>query len=233
MAQNENYTPTALEGALSYVFRDRNLLVQALTHRSALNELPRGSARDNQRMEFLGDAVLGLLVAQLLIERFPELREGELSRLRAALVNERNLAVLGSRLSLGTHLVMGKGEEKTGGRERRSILADTYEALLAAIYLDGGLEAALQRVRADFLPLLEEERLSLRDCKTELQERSQARDGLNPTYVVKSVDGPPHSRRYTVQVFLAGRCLGEGEGKSKKEAEQAAARAVMGEVCIP
>jgi ribonuclease-3 len=216
-----------LEAGIGYRFVNRGLLAESLTHRSWVNERRGGEgAPDNERLEFLGDAVLGLLVGKMLFARFPRSREGVLARMKASLVGEETLASLASARGLGRHLLLGRGEERSGGRERRSLLANTYEALLAAVYLDGGLEPAERIVEQDFSPLLAgiASGATGRDFKTEFQELVQTRFGKAPTYELIDADGPPHDRRFTVAAMVAGERLGEGSGKSKKEAEQAAAR---------
>ena len=218
-----------LEERIGYRFRNRALLSEALTHRSALNELVARDARDNERLEFLGDAVLGLMVASLLLERFPDKREGGLSRLRASLVGEESLARLGHALGLGKHLVMGKGEEQTGGRGRRSILADAYEALLAAVYLDGGTEPAAKMVTDHFAPMLNADGSAVidGDFKTALQELSHARFGATPHYLLTGIEGPPHDHTFAVSVLVHDDVLGNGRGGNKKEASQEAARSAL------
>jgi len=218
-----------LEERIGYCFRNRALLDEALTHRSARNESSGRTARDNERLEFLGDAVLGLMIASLLLERFPDKREGDLSRLRASLVGEAPLARLARSLGLGNYLVMGKGERLTGGADRSSLLADAVEALLAAVYLDGGTDAATRVVTRLFLPLLDDVLSATfgRDYKTTLQELAQARFGAVPRYRLDRTSGPPHEQRFTVSVILHDEQLGAGEGGSKKEAAQKAARAAL------
>ncbi len=218
-----------LEKRIKYRFRNTTLLYEALTHRSALNEHAGRSARDNERLEFLGDAVLGLMVASLLLERFPHKREGDLSKLRASLVGEAPLARLARSLGLGNFIVMGKGERLTGGVDRTSLLADTFEALLAAIYLDGGVGAATGFVTEFFSPLLPDVVSCTvgSDFKTALQELAQARFGTVPEYRLVAVTGPPHDRRFTLSVFLRDELLGEGIGGSKKDAAQAAAHEAL------
>jgi ribonuclease-3 len=218
-----------LEIQIDYCFKDHSLLQEALTHRSALNEVSGGELVDNERLEFLGDAVLGLMVASLLLERFPDKREGELSRLRASLVGEENLARLALSLDLGRFLVMGKGERQTGGAGRKSLLADAFEALLAAVYQDGGPEAASRFVARLFLPLLDAMASDVigKDYKTSLQELAQARFGAMPHYRLDGVTGPSHDQRFVVSVILRDELLGEGKGGSKKEAAQQAARVAL------
>lgn len=219
-----------LEAVLEYRFSDRRLLVEALTHRSFLNEAGDAGVRDNERLEFFGDAVLGFFISRELLARFPERREGELTRLRAALVDEESLARFAAALGLGRYLRLGRGEERSGGREKRSILANAGEALLAALYLDGGAEPVERLLLRYFAPLLESEGwgTAARDYKTELQELAQACYGTIPRYELEGVAGPDHERRFTVAVSVEGERLGEGSGRSKKEAEQVAARMAVG-----
>lgn len=223
-------TVAELEDAIGYRFVNGQLLTEALTHRSCVNER-RGEEgiADNERLEFLGDAVLGLLVGKMLFTRFPGSREGVLARMKASLVGEETLAGLAAARGLGRHLRLGRGEERSGGRERRSLLANTYEALLAAVYLDGGAEPVEQIVEQDFAPLLADiaSGISGRDFKTEFQEAVQLRFGRAPTYELIEADGPPHDRQFTVAAFVGGERMGEGSGRSKKEAEQAAARGCL------
>ncbi|HBA88793.1 MAG TPA: ribonuclease III [Geobacter sp.] len=214
----------ALEAKLAYSFHDRGLLQEALTHRTYVNEA--GGGKDNQRLEFFGDAVLDFLLSDMLLIRFPDSREGELTRMRAALVDEASLARVAAGLELGSALRLGRGEEKGGGRQKRSLLADAFEALLAALYLDGGIEVARRVVTELFAPLIScADLLSGRDAKTELQERARLLRGELPRYVLKEATGPDHDRRFTVEIYLGPELMGEGVGRTKKEAEQDAARA--------
>ncbi|MBC7357643.1 MAG: ribonuclease III [Desulfacinum sp.] len=220
-----------LTDALEHRFRDPSLLRQALVHRSYAHENPEKAAGDNERLEFLGDAVLSVTMAHLLVERFPDLNEGDLSRLRASLVNERRLAQVGRAMGLGRLLLLGKGEEQSGGRRKPSLIADAVEAVLGAVYLDGGLEAAFRVVRKFLGPLLEEEaeaadplRTLDKDFKTRLQEITQARFRRTPAYAVEGEDGPDHDKTFHVAVTLDDEILARGTGKSKKAAEQDAAR---------
>lgn len=223
MIDKEDHSLRRLERAIGYTFRDPALLEEALTHRTYANEA--GGAKDNQRLEFFGDAVLDFLLSDLLLVRFPTSREGELTRIRAALVDEVSLAKIALRLDLGASLRLGRGEEKGGGREKRSLLADAFEALLAALYLDGGIEAARRVVHEQFAQLLSSgEVLAGRDFKTTLQERARIERGQLPRYQLKEVSGPDHDREFTVEIYLGDDLMGEGTGRSKKEAEQAAAR---------
>jgi len=224
MDDKDNDRLTRVECALGYTFRDRALLEEALTHRTFVNEA--GGGKDNQRLEFFGDAVLDFLLSDLLLVRFPESREGELTRIRAALVDEGSLARIATGLDLGSGLRLGRGEEKGGGREKRSLLADAFEALLAALYLDGGIDAARRVVHGQFAALLESGAgLAGRDFKTGLQERARLERGQLPRYQVKEVSGPDHDRQFTVEIYLGDELMGEGTGRTKKEAEQSAAGA--------
>lgn len=217
-----------LELALGHIFTDRELLREALTHKSYTNERGGEGARDNERLEFLGDAVLSFLVSRKLLDLFPRYAEGELSRVRAALVDEEALSTLARQLRIGDYLALGRGEELTGGRDKKSILADAFEALLAAVYLDGGLQPALRLIDTLFDPLLHAPlALGRRDYKTELQERAQASLGRSPRYVLKESSGPDHDRRFVVEVHVGDMPMGTGVGRSKKEAEQAAARIAL------
>lgn len=220
---DENFSD--LETAIGYRFCDRALLREALTHRSYLNEAVDAQSRDNERLEFFGDAVLAFCVSLELLSHFPASREGELTKARASLVDEKSLAHLAGEIRLGEYLLLGRGERLTGGREKRSILANAFEALVAAIYLDGGLEPVQRLVRTHFVPLFHDvtSRAAGKDAKTELQERAQALAGIMPLYRLKETSGPDHARFFTVAVFLGDEELGVGCGKSKKEAEQEAA----------
>lgn len=225
MSDTQHDPLEGIEGRLGYRFHDRGLLAEALTHRTYVNE---AGGRDNQRLEFFGDAVLDFLLSDMLLVRFPDSREGELTRIRAALVDEASLAKIASELDLGQALRLGRGEEKGGGRRKRSLLADAFEALLAALYLDGGLVPAHRVVEALFAPLLSSrDLLSGRDAKTELQEKARLFKGELPRYQLKQVTGPDHDKRFTVEVYLGEELMGEGVGRTKKEAEQDAARAAF------
>ena len=214
-----------LEAAIQYRFVNRSLLDEAVTHRSFLNESGEGDLRDNERLEFFGDAVLDFFLSRALLDRFPDSREGDLTRIRASLVSEENLGNLARRIGLGSYLRLGRGEDKSGGREKRSILADAYEALLAAVYLDGGALPVQTLVEAHFGPLLTAgpEPLVARDCKTEFQELVQSLYGKVPRYVHGEPEGPDHARTFAVQVLVGDEVFGQGSGRTKKEAEQEAA----------
>jgi ribonuclease III len=213
---------------LGYRFENLGLLDQALRHSSYAHENPE-SGVSNERLEFLGDAVLDLTVSTLLLARFPESSEGDLSRARAALVNARQLASLARKLELGTHLLVGRTEERQAGREKPSLLADALEAVLAAVYLDGGLAAVATLTEVWFSPLLTTA-LPGQDFKTSLQELIQARYKTLPSYHLLAESGPGHAKHFQVEVRLAGRPLAQGEGGTKKEAEQRAARLALEEL---
>jgi ribonuclease-3 len=219
-----------LQRTIGYRFRDRGLLEHALTHTSRANEDVSGGVRDNESMEFLGDAILGFVIADALFREFPESNEGEKSKTKAALVSTATLARQAERLNLGDHLLLGRGEEKTGGRRKQALLADGYEALLAAIYLDGGIEAARAFIVREFAPLIADVRrdgVSGQDYKSTLQELLQARDLGLPDYRLVGTLGPDHRKQFQVEVAVRGEVVGEAIGSSKKEAEQEAARAAL------
>lgn len=211
---------TELEQKLGYTYRDRALFERALAHSSYANE--RGTGQSYERLEFLGDSILGFVTADHLYRNFPEKQEGELTRIRAELVCQNNLAAVARSIGLGEYLLLGHGEVQTGGRERPGILCDVMESLIAAAYLDGGIHAARGIVERLVLP-----RLSLlrapRDHKTELQELVQRKRDQVLSYTLIDENGPPHCREFVVQVSLNGVPVGNGVGTSKKRAEQAAA----------
>jgi ribonuclease-3 len=221
----------SLQRAIGYRFRDRGLLEHAMTHTSRANEDVSGGVVDNESMEFLGDAVLGFVVADALFREFPSFDEGQKSKIKGSLVSTATLARQAQRLGLGDHLLLGRGEEKTGGRHKQALLADTYEALIAAIYLDGGIEQARAFILGDFAPLVAEIRrdgLAGQDHKSALQEYLQSRDEPLPEYRLTGTLGPDHSKLFQVQVSVRGETLAEATGASKKEAEQEAARLALG-----
>jgi ribonuclease-3 len=217
-----------LERRLGHVFQDRRLVADALTHKSWLNERPEPQRSHNERLEFLGDAVLALVMSDLLMRRFPDQAEGELSKQRAALVNEGGLAGVAETLDLGAWIFLGRGEEQAGGRQKRSILANTLEALIGAVYLDGGFSAAHGTAERLFLHALAElAHTPDRDFKSRVQEIAQARLHLPPTYEVVAQDGPEHDLTFEVVLRLGEKEYGRARGKSKKAAQQnAAARAL-------
>jgi ribonuclease-3 len=217
----------SLARQLGHRFKNLTLLDQALRHSSYAHENPE-TGHSNERLEFLGDAVLALTVSKLLLEAFPESPEGDLSRARAALVNARQLAALARQLQLGSHLLLGRGEEQQAGRDKPSLLADALEAVLGACFLDGGLKAVAALTQGWFAPLLATLAvLPWQDFKTELQEYTQARHKASPTYHLVLESGPGHARHFVVEVRLQDRVLAQGEGKSKKQAAQQAARLAL------
>ena len=220
-----------LQQRLGYRFRDENLLRLALTHPSIAHEQNQPQPH-NQRLEFLGDAVLGLVLAQRLYETFPAADEGSLTKTRAKLVNATALAAHGRGLELGAHLILSRGEENTGGRDRTSAMADTFESLLGAIYLDGGLEVAREFILRNFAGDFTELDLltGIQNPKGELQELLQAQSPVAPQYQLVSADGPDHDRRFECAVSHAGVELARGSGKSKKAAESAAALAALSQL---
>jgi ribonuclease-3 len=217
------------ERRLGVHFQECGLLLEALTHRSYIYETPAAGERYNERLEFLGDAILTFLSAESLFRSYPALSEGELTDARAALVKTPTLAGFARRLELGTFLRLGKGEERTGGRGRDPILAAAFEALLGAVYLDGGLEVA----RHFLLPLLEVEakrvvsQRQFKDDKSLFQELAQAKLGLTPRYRVVKEEGPSHHRLFSVEVLLGEQVAGRGQGRNKQSAEQEAARLAL------
>ncbi len=221
----------ALQQAIGYRFRDRGLLEHAMTHTSRANEDVSGGVHDNESMEFLGDAVVGFVIADVLFREFPDFDEGEKSKTKAALVSTTTLARQAERLNLGEHLLLGRGEEKTGGRRKQALLADGYEALIAAIYLDGGIEHVRAFIVREFAPLLAEVQqhgiAGSQDYKSALQELLQARDQPLPEYRLVGTMGPDHRKLFQVEVVVNGEALADSTGPSKKEAEQEAARAAL------
>ena len=227
-AKDEGDPLSDLERRLGYVFRDRSLAQTALTHTSWRNEAPTPARADNERLEFLGDAVLALVVSDLLMRRLPDSAEGDLTRARAALVSEGGLARAAGTLDLGRFLFVGRGEERTGGRARPSILADALEALMGAVYLDGGLDAVTGAVTLLFQSELADVDSHARlDYKSRLQERAQARWQAAPVYQVVAESGPDHDKRFEVALSFAGREWARASGRSKKEAEQSAAAVAL------
>jgi ribonuclease III len=217
-----------LEDNLHYRFKDNALLHRALCHRSFVNEQGDAALRDNERLEFLGDAVVNLAVGHILMAHDQDLKEGDLSRIRASLVNETQLAEFSRILHLGRFLQLGKGEDKTGGREKNSILADTFEAALGAVYLDGGFDAALAIMHRFIMPQLEKaDRPDVSfDYKSRLQEIVQKHQDRLPRYRVVEETGPDHAKTFVVELTVADLCI-QGHGQSIKLAEQSAARKAM------
>ena len=223
----------AVEEALGYSFKDAGLLEHALTHRSRAHEDASGGVRDNESLEFLGDAVLGFVISDRLFRECPDWNEGQKSKARAALVSTAALARVGERLGLGDHLLLGRGEERTGGRTKRSLIADTFEAVVAAVYLDGGVEAADGFVERWFRPGIDAVRAGdvgpgvTRDHKSALQEWLQSRDRGLPRYELVDTSGPAHRRVFETEIRVGEQALARGEGRTKKESEQRAAERAL------
>lgn len=218
----------SLETKLNYKFNNIELLKNALVHSSYANEV-RGNTHSNERLEFLGDSVLSIIVADHIYHKYPNMPEGELTRLRASLVCEKSLCALSRELSIGEYLLLGRGEDKNGGRERDSILADAFEAVLAAIYLDGGMDAAKTHIMNTVLRDLKHHGNddTFKDYKTTLQEIIQRNPEESVTYILVDEFGPDHDKHFTVAVKLNSNVIGQGSGKSKKQAEQMAARQAL------
>ena len=216
-----------LEAAIGYRFHNITLLQNALTHSSYANERWHNSLLSNERLEFLGDSILGMLVAEFLYRTFPDRPEGELTRMRADMVCEKTLASVAARIHLGDHLMLGHGEEQGGGRSRDSILADAVESVIAACFLDGGIEAAQRFIRTFILVEVPVSQMHNADYKTKLQELVQQKKNQVLSYTLTGESGPDHDKHFTVAVSLNGGMVGQGEGRSKKRAEQEAARAAI------
>ncbi|HUF48664.1 MAG TPA: ribonuclease III [Vicinamibacterales bacterium] len=222
-----------LEARIHYRFRDLGLLEHALTHRSRAHEDASGGVIDNESLEFLGDAVLGFVIADMLFQRFPTHSEGYKSKVKAGIVSAASLARLATDIDLGRYVLLGRGEEKTGGRKKHAILADSYEALIAAVYLDGGVEAARKFILSHFGPIVAgagdraAEASFTEDWKSALQERMQAEGRGLPQYRLAGSEGPDHRKRFDIEVVVGGTALARASGRSKKDAEQQAARAAL------
>lgn len=222
-----------LERRLGYRFKDRGMLEHALTHRSRVHEDASGGVFDNESMEFLGDSILGFVIAAMLFREFPHHNEGQKSKLKASLVSAASLARLAGKLDLGEFLILGRGEEKTGGRRKAAIIADCYEALIAAIYLDGGIGPAQQFIESQFAELVDEAKRTgaaasfTDDWKSALQEFLQSKGRGLPAYRLAGELGPDHRKSFVVEVVVEGEPLAQAEGRSKKEAAQSAARAAL------
>jgi ribonuclease III len=238
----------SIEALLQHQFAQPELLTRALTHRSLAREkqlvdpatfIATDPSTDNEQLEFLGDAIVGFLVAEDLCRRYPELREGELTRLRSELVSRRHLGHVGERLNLGEHMLLGRGEERSGGRKKAALLANCMEAVIAAIYLDGGVgptrDFIVREIIAPAVPALRDRLrvgIAIGDHKSALQELLQARNHSQPEYLVKAESGPDHRKRFLVEVFVRegsvrGKALARGVGSTKKKAEQEAARRAL------
>ena len=216
-----------LEAAIGYQFHNISLLQNALTHSSYANERWHNSLLSNERLEFLGDSILGMLVAEYLFRTFPDRPEGELTRMRADMVCEKTLAAVANSIHLGDHLLLGHGEEQGGGRSRNSILADAMESVIAACFLDGGMEAALRFIKRFILVEVPVTKLHNADYKTQLQELVQQKRNQVLSYTLAGETGPDHDKQFEVEVSLNGNVVGRGKGSSKKRAEQDAARAAI------
>ena len=215
-----------LEGKITYRFSDINLLSTALTHRSYVNENQQQAVSDNERMEFLGDSVLGLCVSDLIIKKYVNYPEGTLTQVRAALVNEKHLAQLGRNLQIGDCLLLGRGEENSDSRDKDSFLANAFEAIIAAIYLDSGFDEVKTIITKLIEPLLKDDNVSSDyfDYKTALQELCQRKYKTTPLYMVTGSNGPDHDKKFEVKVVIVNKLTETGSGKSKKEAEKQAAQ---------
>lgn len=228
--QNTHIAP--LERSIGYTFKDKDLLREALTHSSYAHEMKtkKMDVRCNERLEFLGDSVLSIVTSEYLFDRFADLPEGDLTHMRAALVQSQALATYAREISLGEYLYLGRGEEKN--RDQQSILEDAFEALLAAIYLDAG-ESGLDEIRRFLLPIIKKHlatdfsQIKHIDAKTELQQLTQISDGATPVYRVVGESGPDHQKTFEVEVMLNSNLIGRGSGRSKREAEQNAARQAL------
>ncbi len=216
-----------LETAIGYRFQNISLLQNALTHSSYANERWHNSLLSNERLEFLGDSVLGMLVAEYLYRNFPDRPEGELTRMRADMVCEKTLACVAGQIGLGEHLLLGHGEEQGGGRSRNSILADAVESVIAACFLDGGIEAALGFIKRFIFVEVPVTKLHNADYKTQLQELVQQKKNQTLSYSLIGQSGPDHDKKFDVEVSLNGKPVGTGSGSSKKRAEQEAARCAI------
>jgi len=219
-----------LQKKLNYEFKEPELLIKSLTHSSYANESIRSADASNERLEFLGDSLLGMTVALLIYNKKPNLSEGQMTKLRAEIVCERSLAEIAMVLDLGTFLLLGRGEENGGGRGRPSILSDAFEAVIAAIYLDGGYEPIEQLITTILSSRVDNPLPSYNDFKTCLQEIIQCKPGQSLVYELSSEQGPDHSKSFTVDVKLNGKTIGTGTGKSKKNAEQEAAKAAINNI---
>ncbi len=223
---------SSLQEDLGYEFKDLEFLQEALQHSSYVNEQNDPALRDNERFEFLGDAVLDLVITHMLMDHYAQTREGDLSRMRATIVNESELASVAQRLKLGQHVLLGRGETLSHGEEKKSILSDALEAVLAAVYLDGGLEAAFTVIEKQFSDIIPRvgDRLAVEDFKSRLQELVQVRFKTVPHYVVVTESGPDHDKTFQVRLSVGNSLTSYGTGKSKKAAEQAAARQALQEI---
>jgi len=220
---------SSLENELGYQFKNIGFLRESLRHSSYVNEQRDAALQDNERLEFLGDAVLDLVITHILMMHFPKTREGDLSRMRATIVNESQLSSVAQRLNLGQYLLLGRGEALSNGQKKSSILADTLEAVIAAVYLDGGLQASFEVIERQFSEIISHvrDRLSAEDFKSRLQELVQVRFKTIPAYEVVAASGPDHDKTFEVCLSIGTSLSAYGTGKSKKAAEQAAAEVAL------
>ena len=216
-----------LQEKIGYTFKNEELLIKAMTHSSYANERQKGADGNNERLEFLGDSLLGMSAALLIYGIKPELSEGKMTKLRAELVCERSLADIAAQLDLGSYMLLGRGEKTGGGRSRPSILSDAFEAMLGAMYLDGGLKPVDKLIAKYFTPLLDNPGNSYKDYKTNLQEVIQEKPGQKLEYEITGQQGPDHEKLFTVDVKINYKVIGTGTGKSKKAAEQSAAKSAL------
>jgi len=219
-----------LKDKLEYEFKNPALLKKALTHSSYANESIRNADASNERLEFLGDSLLGMAVALIIYNKKPSLSEGQMTKFRAELVCERSLAVLAKELDLGAYMLLGRGEENGGGRSRPSILSDAFEAIIGAMYLDGGYEPVEKLISKLLTPQVNNPVPGNNDFKTRLQEIIQCKPGQSLFYEISDEQGPDHAKQFTVDVKLNGKVIGTGSGKSKKNAEQEAAKAAVSNI---
>ncbi|HHZ12964.1 MAG: ribonuclease III [Caldicoprobacterales bacterium] len=228
MSRIPNHNIDELEKRIGYKFKNPELLLNALTHSSYANE-NRGRISDNERLEFLGDAVLGLVIADYLYRLFEEHKEGDLTKIRASIVSEEPLSLIARDIGLGQFLLLGKGEANTGGRDRDSVLADAVEAVIGAVYLEAGINQAKELIIGLFSSLMEKsfQGKGFQDYKTNLQEMLQAKGEEEIVYRVIKESGPDHNKEFVVEVLCGRRVIGRGKGKSKKEAEQRAAKEAL------
>ena len=233
ITKNEKKILKEFEKNIGYRFKDRDKLMRALTHKSYAYEKKLAYEDHNERYEYLGDAVIELCISTMLFEKFPKKSEGELSRLRAASVNEAQLAEIAKLINLGDFVFLGKGEDNTGGREKNSILSDTFEALCGSIYLDRGISRASKFMENNFQTVMEKASDDdfMCDYKTKLQEVVQAKYKTMPKYVLIKTSGPDHSKMFEVELYVSKNKIADGKGRTKKTAEQNAAKVALSEIC--
>lgn len=229
MTKDEKKKISRLEKIIGYSFKKKTMLKRALTHKSYANEQKMDPSEHNERLEFLGDAVLELAISEFLMSRFPEFSEGDLSKTRAAIVNEKQLASLARGFHLGDYLYLGRGEEQTSGREKDSLLADAYEAILGGVYMDRGFKKAMEVVRRHYNALMDNTPYQrfYQDYKTELQEKCQGLFRAVPRYRLTAEKGPDHDKIFEVELYVRNDLMGRGSGRNKKAAEQEAAREAL------